>query len=123
MFTEPRLNTQPEIHRSGRNGEQLAYYVEKKSILDEKSVQSVTERDAGGQHSVIVVLTSEASQRFADFTRQNTGQQVEVFCNGWPIQSYIIAKPSTSSEIVLQGNMVPWLKNMMLSLPNLTLKP
>ena len=115
VFTESQLNTQPEIHQVGQAGEKTTFYVEKKPVLDESAVQSALERNVDGQHSIVLVLTAEASQRFAEFTRQNIGQRVEVFCNGWSLQSYTITEPASSSEIILRGNWVPWLKNMVLS--------
>ena len=114
VFTEPLPNTQPEVHQNGRDGEKNTYYVEKKPVIDESAIQSITASNAGGQHGIIIRLTPEAGQRFAEFERQNTGQRAEIFCKGWPIETYIIANP-TSPEIVLQSNFVPWLRSMILS--------
>ncbi len=113
MFAEPQPNTQPEARQAGRNGEKTTYYVEKKPVLDEGAIQSVEERNVDGQHAVVLVLTAEASQRYAEFTRQHVGQQIEMFCNGWPLETFPITKPS--SEIVLRSNLVPWLKTMVLA--------
>ena len=115
VFTEPQPNTQPEVHQTGRDGEKTTYYVEKSPVLDEGAIQSVEERNVDGQHTVVLVLTAEASQRFAEFTRQNVGQRIEMFCNGWPLESFPITKPFSSSEIVLRSNLVPWLKTMVLA--------
>ena len=116
VFDEPQPNTQPEVKRIGPQGEKTTSYVEKQAMLDERAVQSVSVRNEGGRRSIVIVFTPEAARQFAEFTRQNVGQRIEIFCDGWPLLSPTITQTFPSSELVLQSQFVPWLEHMIVSI-------
>jgi len=100
----PSADTEPmTIEYKGRPAETVN--VQKANILDQSAIKSATVvKNERGDPALEITLTEAGRQRFAEFTRQNTGKRIAMIINGRACSAPVIQTPITDGKIRISGN-------------------